>query len=204
MKKRRWMLACTLALCTVLSVPAFQVRAEEVEIETLDTDSELPENESIHENLPDEEQLIIDIHANCTLPPNWMIAVGDYDEWAFYQSLLSSCLSQYSFIGITEKNVEVLLDASIDLSAVNLEQPGEYVITVTLNVSDEQDPPGNYVIPEDLSIMTRTIKVSRPEDFELWIYKSLSDSFNFQFVKNSTVPISSMFWKVTGNWMSRN
>lgn len=183
MKKRRWMLACTLALCTALSVPAFQVCAEEVEVETLDTDPELPENESINENIPDEEQIITYIHTNCPLPSNWMIAVGDYDEWDFYQTMLDYSVSPENFIGQTEQTPEVLLNASADLSAVNLEQPGEYPITVTLSISDKQDYPGNYVIPEDLSIMTRTIKVSRPEDFELWIYKSLSDSFEFQFVK---------------------
>lgn len=178
MKKRRWMLTCTLAFCTALSVPAFQVRAEE---EMPELEQENVEDTSV--DLSTEEQIITSIHTNCPLPSNWMIAVGDYDEWDFYQTMLDYSVSPENFIGQTEQTQEVLLNASADLSAVNLEQPGEYPITVTLSISDNQDYPGNYVIPEDLSIMTRTIKVSRPEDFELWIYKSLSDSFEFQFVK---------------------
>lgn len=180
------MLACALALCVVVPVPAFQVRAEEAveTVEMFDSDeTAVPAEDPAPEenNISEEELTITSVYPIIPLPSNWMVPIGGGQEWDDFLYYLKQSTALY--LAKCPANNEVLLDASFDTNAVNLEQPGEYTVTITLSLSDYQDIPANYILPDHLCTLTRTVKVSRPEDFELWISKYDADVFVFQYLK---------------------
>lgn len=180
MRKRIWILTCVLALCAALPVSAFQANAEETaaaEEAVVSTEEPAPEENDISE----EELTITSVYPIIPLPSNWMVPIGGGQEWDDFLYYLKQSTALY--LAKCPANSEVLLDASFDTNAVNLEQPGEYTVTITLTLSDYQDIPTDYILPDHLCTITRTVKVSRPDDFELWISKYDADVFVFQYLK---------------------
>lgn len=131
--------------------------------------------------LSSDTMYVIDrIHTNTYLY-NEMIAVDDTDAWEFYLEDLSFLASSFNIFGISDQGGEAFLDVSVDTSAVDIHTPGEYPILVHLSVSEENER--NFSLPEKLSTIVQTIKVSRPEDFELWISSYDNEAFVFDFLR---------------------
>jgi len=94
-----------------------------------------------------------------------MIAVGDEETWEEIQQLIQDNLSY--ICGYNEKGGEALLEVSqLDVSTVNIEVVGTYVIKVVLDISEEYSD-GYFLSPEITEIEV-PVKVSNPEEFELW------------------------------------
>ena len=71
--------------------------------------------------------------------------------------------------------------SSIDTSQVDLSTPGEYKILVTLEISE--DNPVSFSLPDHLREIEVPVKISDPDDFELWIAKYDNDTFSFGFLR---------------------
>ena len=131
--------------------------------------------------LPSDVTYTIDrIHVNQYLYDQ-MIAVDDTEAWKLYLDDLSALAFSYNIIGISDDGGEALLDVVADTSAVDIHTPGEYEIPIHLNVSDKNTL--QFSLPENLNTMRQKVKVSRPEDFELWISNYDNDSFVIDFLK---------------------
>ena len=112
---------------------------------------------------------------------NTMIPVDDEAALNEYLDEFSSLASSDNIFGVTEAGAEVLFDVTSDTSTVDIHTPGEYEITVHLSISDENTL--HLSLPEELSTIRQYIKVSRPEDFELWISGYDNDTFYFKFLR---------------------
>ena len=109
-----------------------------------------------------------------------MIALNDTKSWEESIDYLKYITT--TLYGLTEDFQPAHLEvSSIDTSQVDLSTPGAYKILITLEVSE--DNPVSFSLPDDLCEIEVPVKISDPDDFELWITKYDNDTFSFGFLK---------------------
>ena len=109
-----------------------------------------------------------------------MIALNDTESWEESIDYLKYITT--TLYGLTEDFQPAHLEvSSIDTSQVDLSTPGAYKILITLEVSE--DNPVSFSLPDDLCKIEVPVKISDPDDFELWITKYDNDTFSFVFLK---------------------
>lgn len=109
-----------------------------------------------------------------------MIALNDTESWKESIDYLKYITT--TLYGLTEDFQPAHLEVrSIDTSQVDLSTPGAYKILITLEVSE--DNPVSFSLPDDLCEIEVPVKISDPDDFELWITKYDNDTFSFGFLK---------------------
>ncbi len=101
-----------------------------------------------------------------------MIAVGDEETWEEIQQLIQDNLSY--ICGYNEEGGEALLEVSqLDMSNVDIEVVGTYVIKVVLDISEEYSD--SYFLSSEITEIEVPVKVSDPEEFELWKARTIEN-----------------------------
>ncbi|MDO4261262.1 MAG: hypothetical protein Q4C82_04220 [Eubacteriales bacterium] len=104
-----------------------------------------------------------------------LLAPGDTEVWERELRSLQSVLK--SVYGLTADGVAAALDVDIfDTDGVDLYAPGEYEIVIRMKLSEEKNTL-SFSLPDDLAVIRVPVKITRPEDFELWIQNVTNSAF---------------------------
>lgn len=132
---------------------------------------------------PAEPATLTMLHNDAPLLIGNLLCTGDYDEleetklrWMYLIPSLAACNEQGAFAGLE-------LD-HIDDSRILPDTPGEYTADVFLRLPSEYD--GIYVLDPAISVLHIPVKISDPQNFDLWLSHTTSSRFCLRFLPRNS------------------
>ena len=111
-----------------------------------------------------------------------MIAVDDEEEYENVQYMMTDSISYLT--GYNDNGAEAILDAYlIDWSNIDIHTAGTYFVTVFLRIDAAEED--KFTLSPELEQIKLPICISDPDDFELFLARTISDQHIVYFLQNA-------------------